>query len=176
MPCNRLKVNRLFGGTYRLHFQDRRISQSRNQLLLLPPTRWFLAWLNLRPWRWRRFKRTTRRYIPEDRTLHNHGCENLRSYMKVFKFHRKVNSVSDFVPVQDFVQRPWMSRLENPKRAIGLKFYFDNVMSFRPKSRAEDTSLWRWMCYGIWRCVVCTYLQIFGGICRLYRHGKGVSM
>jgi hypothetical protein len=25
------------------------------------------------------FQRTTRRYIPEDRTLHNHRCENLRS-------------------------------------------------------------------------------------------------
>jgi hypothetical protein len=27
------------------------------------------------------FKRTTRRYSPEDRTLHNHRCENLRSYI-----------------------------------------------------------------------------------------------
>jgi hypothetical protein len=26
------------------------------------------------------FQRTTRRYIPEDRTLHNHRCENLKSY------------------------------------------------------------------------------------------------
>jgi hypothetical protein len=26
------------------------------------------------------FQRTTRRYIPEDRTLHNHWCENLKSY------------------------------------------------------------------------------------------------
>jgi hypothetical protein len=26
------------------------------------------------------FQRTTRRYIPEDRTLHNHRCENLTSY------------------------------------------------------------------------------------------------
>jgi hypothetical protein len=27
------------------------------------------------------FQRTTRRYIPEDRTLHNHCCENLQSYI-----------------------------------------------------------------------------------------------
>jgi hypothetical protein len=27
------------------------------------------------------FYRTTRRYIPEDCTLHNHRCENLKSYM-----------------------------------------------------------------------------------------------
>jgi hypothetical protein len=26
------------------------------------------------------FQRTTRRYIPEDRTFHNHWCENLKSY------------------------------------------------------------------------------------------------
>jgi hypothetical protein len=26
------------------------------------------------------FQRATRRYIPEDRTLHNHRCKNLRSY------------------------------------------------------------------------------------------------
>jgi hypothetical protein len=27
------------------------------------------------------FQRTTRRYIPEDRTLHNHRYENLKSYI-----------------------------------------------------------------------------------------------
>jgi hypothetical protein len=27
-----------------------------------------------------RFEGTTQRYIPEDRTLHNHRCENLKSY------------------------------------------------------------------------------------------------
>jgi hypothetical protein len=26
------------------------------------------------------FQRTIRRYIPEDRTLHNYGCENLKSF------------------------------------------------------------------------------------------------
>jgi hypothetical protein len=29
-------------------------------------------------------QRTTRRYIREDRTLHNHPCENLKSYKTVF--------------------------------------------------------------------------------------------
>jgi hypothetical protein len=27
------------------------------------------------------FQQTTQRYIPEDRTLRNHRCENLRSYI-----------------------------------------------------------------------------------------------
>jgi hypothetical protein len=30
------------------------------------------------------FQRTTRRYIPENRTLHNHLCENLKSYKPLF--------------------------------------------------------------------------------------------
>jgi hypothetical protein len=58
-------------------------------------SRWFRDWLILRPWRLRRcssetsvnFQRTIRRYVPEDRTLHNHRCENL-------KFHT-VNSFGD---------------------------------------------------------------------------------
>jgi hypothetical protein len=29
-------------------------------------------------------QRTTRRHIPEDDTLHNHGCENLKSYNRIF--------------------------------------------------------------------------------------------
>jgi hypothetical protein len=32
------------------------------------------------------FQRTTRHYLPEDRTLHNHCCENLKAYV-VFILH-----------------------------------------------------------------------------------------
>jgi hypothetical protein len=32
------------------------------------------------------FRRSTRRYIPEDRTLHNHRCENLISYKPISVF------------------------------------------------------------------------------------------
>jgi hypothetical protein len=32
------------------------------------------------------FQRTTRRYIPEDSTVHNHRCENLKSYIETFSF------------------------------------------------------------------------------------------
>jgi hypothetical protein len=47
-------------------------------LFLLPASRWFLAWLPLQHWRWRRtcssetsvdFERITRHYISEDGTL-----------------------------------------------------------------------------------------------------------
>jgi hypothetical protein len=47
--------------------------------------------LFFRPWRWRRYvppkrrvQQTTRRHIPEDDTLHNHRCENLKSYLTRF--------------------------------------------------------------------------------------------
>jgi hypothetical protein len=32
------------------------------------------------------FQRTTKRYIPEARALHNHRCENLKSYNALFCF------------------------------------------------------------------------------------------
>jgi hypothetical protein len=60
-PCSPLKVSRRFEGTWHLHLQSRRISRARNQR----ESRWL---------------RTTRRYIPEGRTLHNHHCEKFKSY------------------------------------------------------------------------------------------------
>jgi hypothetical protein len=30
------------------------------------------------------------RYIPEDGTLHNHGCENLKSYKYTARFSKKI--------------------------------------------------------------------------------------
>jgi hypothetical protein len=83
MPCSPLKVNRRLGESCRLHLQGRRIGQARNQLevgskqaysstLKMESTCYSEASVD--------FQRTTRRYIPEDRTFHNHRCENLKSY------------------------------------------------------------------------------------------------
>jgi hypothetical protein len=78
MPCSPLKVNRRFEGTYCLH------------LHLL--SRWYLAQF-IQPWRWRRYIPPKRRLtfsglhgvnIPEDSTIHNHRCENLKSYLHNF--------------------------------------------------------------------------------------------
>jgi hypothetical protein len=33
------------------------------------------------------FQRTTRSYIPEDGTLHNHSCQNLKSYTGFYVCH-----------------------------------------------------------------------------------------
>jgi hypothetical protein len=64
-PYSSLKVNRRFGGTYRLHLEGRRIRNQREN-------RWQAEQLIDFQW-------TTGRYIPEDRTLHNHSWENLKS-------------------------------------------------------------------------------------------------
>jgi hypothetical protein len=42
------------------------------------------------------FQRTTERFVQEDRALHDHSCENLRSYMKpAFSSEVARSSVSD---------------------------------------------------------------------------------
>jgi hypothetical protein len=59
----------------------------------LPASWLFLACLDLLPWRWRRYVLPKRRLTlnglhdaisPEDNTLHNHRCENLKSYNTKF--------------------------------------------------------------------------------------------
>jgi hypothetical protein len=39
-------------------------------------------------------QRTTRRYIPEDRTIHNHCCENLKSYTEFRQFFHSKQRVN----------------------------------------------------------------------------------
>jgi hypothetical protein len=82
-PCGPLIVNRRFGGTHRLHLQFSK-----------KPACHLLAWWILAELIFLTLKmetrcspetsvdtqRTTQRYIPEDGTLHNHRCENLKSY------------------------------------------------------------------------------------------------
>jgi hypothetical protein len=62
-PCSLLKVNRRFGGTYRLHLQGRRIRRASNQRESRRQAEqgWFLARLILRPWRWRQYVTPKRR-------------------------------------------------------------------------------------------------------------------
>jgi hypothetical protein len=62
MPCSSLSVNRRFGGICRLHLQDGKNNvgwQSTDYTA-------FLAQLNFRPWRWRRYVPPKRRSILED--------------------------------------------------------------------------------------------------------------
>jgi hypothetical protein len=49
------------------------------------------------------FQRATRRYIPEDRTIRNHRCENLKSHIrKVFSW--ETDSVDSVFPNPPTVQ------------------------------------------------------------------------
>jgi hypothetical protein len=92
--CRPLEVNRRFGGTCRLHLPGRKISQARNQheagskqihatcLMLVSCFAYTLA-LNME-WTYSSetsvgLQRTTRRYIPWHRDVHNHLGENLVS-------------------------------------------------------------------------------------------------
>jgi hypothetical protein len=78
-PCSPLKVNRRFGGIYRLHPAE----------FAFPFTLVYLSTYSFI----RKLKaicsseasiclqRATRSYIPENSTLRNHRCENLKSYI-----------------------------------------------------------------------------------------------
>jgi hypothetical protein len=66
-----LSVNRRFGGTYRLHLQGRRNKFSKKAGGKL-------------------------RYIAEIDTLHDHRCENLKSYITIIKIE-KLNIFDSFL-------------------------------------------------------------------------------
>jgi hypothetical protein len=57
-PYSQLKVNRRYGETFRLHLQCWRLDQERNQMKVLASSETCVD-----------FQVTTRRYIPEDRTV-----------------------------------------------------------------------------------------------------------
>jgi hypothetical protein len=77
MLCSLLKVNRRFGGTCHHNIQGQRISQAGNQRLLSATMVYCLAFSSTLKMEATcssetsvDFQRTTRRYIPEDRTLY----------------------------------------------------------------------------------------------------------
>jgi hypothetical protein len=67
-PCSPLKVNRRFGGTYRLYLQGRRVSRARNQCEI--------------SWQAEKFRRW-RRYIPPKRRLTFNGLHGVISQKTV---------------------------------------------------------------------------------------------
>jgi hypothetical protein len=91
-PRSPLKFNGRFGGTCHLQLQGRRIRQARNQHEALFATCFtlvsYLAYFSILTMEVTYssetsvdFQRTTRLYIPEDVTLHNHRSKNLKSYI-----------------------------------------------------------------------------------------------
>jgi hypothetical protein len=88
MLCSPSKVNQRSGRTCCLHLQGQRISQARNEGEAACSVCYLLhAWLMALKMDVTcssetsvNFQQTTWGYILEDRTLHNHHCENLKSY------------------------------------------------------------------------------------------------
>jgi hypothetical protein len=74
-PYSPLSVNRLFRGIYRLHLQGRR-----NKFSKKPLSKQVLVEAICSSETSVDTQRTTRRHIPGDDTLHNHRCENLKTY------------------------------------------------------------------------------------------------
>jgi hypothetical protein len=113
-PCSPLNGNRSFGGACRLQ----------NPLCLLPASSWFLAWFILRPWTCSSetsadFQRTKRHYIAEDRCLHNHRYENLKSYLSSYsllnyKTVAHLLVLRNVVKLGPLVVWPQMGRLYQP--------------------------------------------------------------
>jgi hypothetical protein len=91
--CSLLKAKRLFGRTCRLNFKGRRLSQARYQheatcfiaLSILAYSSTLKMEAIYYPERSVDFQRITRCYIPEERTLDNHRCENGKSYTPTFE-------------------------------------------------------------------------------------------
>jgi hypothetical protein len=78
-------------------------------------SRWFLAYLIFSTLRMEAIypsetsidtQRTTRRYIPEDDTLHNHRCENLESYIPETSF----TGHSEYIVTQYSANQQWFTK------------------------------------------------------------------
>jgi hypothetical protein len=87
MPCSPLKDNRRFGGTCHLHMVSC-LTYSSTPKMEAP----FVSETSVG------FKRTTGRYIAEERTLHKHHCENLTSYKR-----------NESWPIYRFLEWHWIS-------------------------------------------------------------------
>jgi hypothetical protein len=77
-PCSVLKVNWHFGGTYRLHLQGENLLATSYTLVSYSTLKMGII---ICPETSVHFQRTKRRCIPADRNLHNHMCENHKSYI-----------------------------------------------------------------------------------------------
>jgi hypothetical protein len=77
--CRALKVNKRFGGTYRLHLQGQKLNETRNKSQCKwqgKPTEEYLSEKSVG------IQRTTQRHIPEDGTFHY--CAFKSSLLPVF--------------------------------------------------------------------------------------------
>jgi hypothetical protein len=106
MPYSLVKANHCFGGTYCFRLQG--------QLCQLPASCWFLAWLTVWPWKWRRqvplkhrvdFHSSTACICPKERTLLSYHRNNLKSnkYFTIYRSQR-FSTVIINLPLSDINQ------------------------------------------------------------------------
>jgi hypothetical protein len=133
-----LRVNRRVGGTCRLHFQGRSVSQARYQREAGSKPVTSLACSSTLKMKATcssetsvHFQRTTRRYIPEDRTLHNYRCENLKSYNTVTVFEQSPHSRADHKPCHLYYYfKSFMSFEHHYETRGGSRKFLWNVVNF----------------------------------------------
>jgi hypothetical protein len=80
-PCNPLKVNRRFGGN--MACPSSRSKNKRNKKPVWKQVATLKVETACSSETSVDFQRTTWRYIPEDRTIHNNWCENLKNVIKM---------------------------------------------------------------------------------------------
>jgi hypothetical protein len=82
-PCSLLRCNRRFGGTYRIFCLPPAYLLVLLKFFFDPEDGgdMFLSETSVAS------QQTTRLHIPEDDTLHNHRCENLKSYIQQSYFY-----------------------------------------------------------------------------------------
>jgi hypothetical protein len=119
---------------------------------------WFLVWLSLRPWRWRRYAHS-KRYIQEDGKLHSHRCENLKynNLDVIIHFTSNQRTRFDYAEIH-FVRCDFTFRLTRWTRVcsvhvIGLKKAHINASVYTHK----------------WPCPICLCFTLFSNVFVLSR-------
>jgi hypothetical protein len=138
-PSCPLRVSLRSGGTCRLHLQDLNAwkALSADCFMLVS------SLVSLQPWRWRQHVSlnrgltaplTTWRYIPEDRPLHNHGSENLKSQIPYLIFFLGEGSHFRYCTSVSALEKRWKAQ---------------SIKSFPPSastSITEQTELRNYFC------------------------------
>jgi hypothetical protein len=146
-PCNLLKVNWRFGGTYRLYLLGWRISQAINQQLVTCFHAGSLLGVFFKPEAggdmflrnvgWLTLDYTV--YIPDNRYLHNHSCQTLKSYKDYSLCDVMscsfVNGYQCFEEICWFHLPPWRCRQQVPPKCKQISITLHSVMT-------QETTIW----------------------------------
>jgi hypothetical protein len=159
-PCSPLYVNGRFGGACRLNFQGEKINRARNNDLTRSKKSscWFLAWLILRPWKWRR-------HVPPKRRLtfgglHSVICYKIKLFIQMLYFRYQAVTGKNTKKYHTNEQlRPEESRGHNINLSLNFNLFsttfFTLNLNFTDKCCEQycietyiGIKAWRWPCVG----------------------------